>query len=143
MRLWSLHPQYLDAQGLVALWREALLAQAVLRGKTRGYQHHPQLQRFRSHPQPVSAINAYLSRIHDEATARGYSFDSRKVGPVRRVASIPVATGQLEYEWLHLLRKLRKRSPDAYRRWRGTETPRRHPLFRRVGGPVAEWEKVK
>ncbi|HEU5178767.1 MAG TPA: pyrimidine dimer DNA glycosylase/endonuclease V, partial [Burkholderiales bacterium] len=32
MRLWSLHPKYLDARGLVALWREALLAQAVLRG---------------------------------------------------------------------------------------------------------------
>jgi hypothetical protein len=143
MRLWSLHPQYLDAQGLVALWREALLAQAVLRGKTRGYQHHPQLQRFRSHPQPISAINAYLSRIHAEATARGYSFDAAKVGPVRRVASIPVTTGQLEYEWLHLLRKLRKRSPDAYRRWRATGAPRRHPLFRRVGGPVAEWEKTK
>jgi hypothetical protein len=33
MRLWSLHPEYLDANGLVALWREALLAQAFLQGK--------------------------------------------------------------------------------------------------------------
>jgi hypothetical protein len=29
-RIWSLHPKYLDARGLVALWREGLLAQAVL-----------------------------------------------------------------------------------------------------------------
>jgi hypothetical protein len=36
MRLWTLHPKYLDARGLVALWREALLAQKVLRGATRG-----------------------------------------------------------------------------------------------------------
>lgn len=43
MRLWSLHPQYLDAKGLVALWREGLLAQAVLAGQTRGYKRHPQL----------------------------------------------------------------------------------------------------
>lgn len=31
-----MHPRYLDAKGLVALWREALLVQAVLRGETRG-----------------------------------------------------------------------------------------------------------
>ena len=37
MRLWSLHPRCLDAKGLVALWREGLLAQEVLRGKTRDY----------------------------------------------------------------------------------------------------------
>ncbi len=34
MRLWTLHPKYLDPRGLVALWREALFAQAVLRGWT-------------------------------------------------------------------------------------------------------------
>ena len=60
MRLWSLHPKYLDARGLVALWREALLAQAVLRGETRGYRHHPQLARF----DDVGAIAQYLSLIH-------------------------------------------------------------------------------
>ena len=43
MRLWSIHPRYLDSMGLVALWREALLAQAVLRGETKGYKFHPQL----------------------------------------------------------------------------------------------------
>jgi len=48
MRLWSLHPAYLDARGLGALWREGLLAQAVLRGKTRGYRSHPQLERWRA-----------------------------------------------------------------------------------------------
>ena len=32
MRLWSLHPCYLDPAGLVAVWREGLLARAVLRG---------------------------------------------------------------------------------------------------------------
>ena len=41
MKLWSIHPKYLDAKGLVALWREALLAQKVLDGKTEGYKNHP------------------------------------------------------------------------------------------------------
>ena len=53
MRLWSLDPAHLDRQGLVACWREALLAQAVLAGRTRGYRHHPQLERFRVVPGPV------------------------------------------------------------------------------------------
>ena len=143
MRLWSLHPRYLDAQGLVALWREALLARAVLRGKTRGYQHHPQLERFRAHPCPVSAVNRFLSHVHAEASARGYAFDARKVGPLRRVESIAVTTGQLKYEWEHLLRKLKRRSPQVYRRWRATDPPRTHPLFRKVRGGIAAWEKVK
>ena len=68
MRLWSLHPRYLDRAGLVALWREALLAQAVLRGATRGYRRHPQLVRFRSHPDPEGAIAAYLEGICREAS---------------------------------------------------------------------------
>ena len=106
MRLWSLHPRYLDTKGLVALWREALLAQAVLRGRTRGYKHHPQLERFRAHASPRLAINAYLAAVHEEATARGYSFARRKVGQVRRVARIDVTRGQLDYEWRHLRRKL-------------------------------------
>ncbi len=143
MRLWSLHPRYLDAQGLVALWREALLAQAVLRGRTRGYQHHPQLERFRAHPQPVSAVNFYLAQVHAEATARSYSFDAKKVGPVRDIAPIPVAAGQLRYEWMHLLRKLERRSPEAHRVWRSTKSPESHPLFRKVRGSVASWEKIQ
>ena len=88
MRLWSLHPKYLDPQGLVALWREALLAQAVLRGKTKGYRHHPQLERFTSHRSPRLAINAYLGSIYEEAASRGYAFDRRKIGPIRAVPRI-------------------------------------------------------
>ena len=142
MRLWSLHPKYLDPQGLVALWREALLAKAVLRGETRGYRNHPQLDRFKAHPQPRSAINAYLAAVHDEAMRRGYSFDRTKVGPVRTLPSIPVASGQLDHEWQHLLRKLAVRSPDTYGRWSKRKSPACHPLFRRRPGPVASWERT-
>jgi pyrimidine dimer DNA glycosylase len=141
MRLWTLHPQYLDAKGLVALWREALLAKAVLRGKTRGYRHHPQLARFRAHRSPRSAINAYLAAVHAEATARGYEFDRRKIGPVRALAPIPATSGQIAYEQRHLMRKLSVRDAARHRQWRGAKTLKCHPLFRRVRGPVAAWER--
>src|SRR4030095_10972843 len=98
MRLWTLHPRYLDSQGLVALWREALLAKAVLRGETRGYRHHPQLARFRAPASPRAAIHASLAAVHAEATARGYAFDHRKIGPRRRVPPIAATSGQVAYE---------------------------------------------
>src|SRR5580765_628818 len=104
MRLWSVHPSYLDRQGLLALWREALLARAVLRGRTRGYRHHPQLDRFRSHRQPAAAISTYLRAVHAEATRRGYVFDGSKVGRGRVRTLMTVTAGQMAHEWEHLLR---------------------------------------
>ena len=141
MRLWTLHPKYLDPQGLVALWREALLARAVLRGETKGYRHHPQLARFQSHSAPRSAINAYLRSVLHEADARGYSFDRAKVGPVRGSIHLNGNSGQVAYEWHHLLAKLRSRSPALHRRWRGITSPETHPLFSIVPGPVEAWER--
>ena len=133
---------YLDPQGLVALWREALLARAVLRDETRGYKHHPQLQRFQSHASPRLAINAYLAAVHAEATARGYSFDRTKIGVVRTVEPIAATSGQLGYEWEHLLRKLATRNPVLFERWRDLDAPQCHPLFVTGPGPVAAWERL-
>ena len=141
MRLWSLHPRYLDPQGLVALWREALLAKAVLGGRTRGYTRHPQLERFRAHAHPGLAINAYLAAVHDEAGRRGYAFDGTKVGPVSRVDPIAVADAQLAHEWRHLCAKLAVRSPALLARWRDVATTECHPLFQARPGPVASWER--
>jgi hypothetical protein len=142
MRLWTIHPCYLDAQGLVALWRESVLARAVLRGRTRGYRHHPQLTRFLAHPSPRYAINAYLAAIHAEATERGYRFDAGKIGPVRGVQTMPTTTGQVSYEWRHLLNKLAARNPGLFRRWRAVRVPRCHPLFDCVAGPREPWERI-
>lgn len=141
MRLWSLHPRYLDPQGLVALWREALLAQAVLRGRTKGYRHHPQLQRFRAHAAPRSAINAYLAEVHAEAERRGYAFDRSKIRRVRRIARMPVTSGQVGHEWRHLMKKLARRDSKLHWQWRGISRPGIHPVFRRVRGAVESWEK--
>lgn len=141
MRLWSLHPRHLDPQGLVALWREGLLARHVLHGLTRGYRNHPQLDRFKAHPQPQHAIDAYLAVVQEEATARGYRFDRSKLGPILRVAPIVVARGQLEHERAHLLAKLAQRNPQLHERWRDAAFDV-HPLFTPVDGGIAAWERA-
>jgi hypothetical protein len=102
MRLWSLHPRYLDAKGLVALWREGLLAQKVLAGATRGYRHHPQLVRFQEQADALGVIAAYLHEVQLEAERRGYRFDASKIGRRALTAKLQVTQGQLCYEADHL-----------------------------------------
>lgn len=142
MRLWTLHPRYLDRQALLALWREGLLARAVLRGETRGYRHHPQLDRFRDHPVPRSAIDAYLVAVHAEATARGYAFDRSKIGRMQAVEPIAATHGQVAHEWAHLQAKLAVRNPQLLAQWADVGLPECHPLFRPCEGPVATWERI-
>ncbi len=144
MRIWTVHPKFLDAKGLVALWREALLAKAVLEGKTKGYRRHPQLIRFREHEQPVTAISEYLRIVHKESLNRGYRFDASKIpGKFVRIDCIEETRGQLDYEWTHLLRKLEARDHQAFVRLSaGTVCAEPHPLFRIVDGAVREWEVV-
>ena len=141
MRLWSIHPKYLDAKGLVALWREALLAQAVLQNKTKGYRNHPQLNRFRSAPDPVSAIGTYLRSVYTESCRRGYSFSADKICSQEQAGKIAVTKGQVEYEWQHFLRKMKERSPEIFRSSRKVSMPNHHPLFRVKAGGKEEWEK--
>mgnify|MGYP002401173826 CR=1 FL=1 len=141
MRLWSLHPRYLDRVGLVALWREALLAQAVLAGATRGYRHHPQLLRFRSHPDPAAAIAGYLGEVQREAARRGYRFDAGKIGRPATAIPLPVTSGQLRHEREHLLRKLLRRDPLCARAREGAGEPAPHPLFTVVPGAAEPWER--
>ena len=133
---------YLDAQGLVALWREALLAREVLRGRTRGYRQHPQLIRFQCCASPCTAINRYLALVYAEACARGYAFDGSKLGRTGSAQRIRVTDGQLAYEWQWLLGKLRLRSPAVHRRHAGVSRPVAHSIFRVTPGPVADWERV-
>ena len=141
MRIWTLHPEYLDAAGLVALWREALLAKAVLRGRTRGYTRHPQLERFRAAHDPVAAINAYLRVVYKEAVRRGYRFDAGKLRGKHASSKLSGTRGQIDFEWSHLLLKLQRRSPEKYRQLIRISKPRAHPQFRVRSGPRAEWEK--
>lgn len=142
MRLWSLHPKHLDRMGLLALWREGLLAQKVLLGETRGYRSHPQLRRFSENSDPLLAIGSYLAAVAEEAARRDYSFDSSRISRSGSPALIRVGAGQVGYEWNHLLNKLKARAPEIYDANRALPAPEVHPLFLVVPGGVEEWEKV-
>lgn len=143
MRLWSLHPGYLDASGLTAQWREGLLAQAVLAGRTRGYTQHPQLTRWRATPDPLGALASFLDGIHAESLARDYRFDPTRIDAVDRWPGlVEVTAGQVAFEREHLLAKLRERSPEHAPVLQADADARVHPLFRVVPGPIADWERA-
>lgn len=140
MRLWTLHPRYLDTKGLLAVWREGLLAQKVLQNQTVGYRNHPQLKRFRASSNPIGAIAVYLRGICQEAARRGYKFQEDKINPSEFQDTIPCTRGQLLYEWNHLQAKLRRRDLNRYKELEDVVEPEPHPLFCIVEGEVEEWE---
>jgi hypothetical protein len=141
MRIWSLHPKYLDTKGLVELWRETLLAKHVLEGKTKGYKNHPQLNRFKIYSKPLEAINFYLNIVYKEAVERGYEFDVSKFKKVKPLKLI-VTNGQMEYERNHLLAKLKTRNPVKYKAVKTVDSFEPHPLFTIVKGSVEDWEVI-
>ncbi len=141
MRLWSIHPQYLDAKGLVALWREGLLAQHVLAGKTKGYRHHPQLLRFKEHDNALVAIAAYLYWVSAEADKRDYNFNRTKImADVDDNLLLTVTSAQLNYEFKHLYNKLKIRAPEKRVDLSDINVIQPHPLFLVTGGDIEPWE---
>ena len=140
MRLWTLHPKYLDSKGIVALWRESLLAKHVLEGKTRGYTNHPQLYRFKQSTAPLHAINAYLAIVIAEAESRTYRFDREKIMWDFNPVKIPVTSGQIEYEWEHLMRKLFERDKARYQSLKDIQKIEIAGIFRKYNGGIADWE---
>lgn len=145
MRLWSIHPAYLDTKGLVACWRESLLAQKVLFGETKGYKNHPQLERFRNaDSHDMLLVGMYLLGIYRESERRGMNFDYDKIRKPLPTQPLPVTTDQLHYEIKHLVGKLQKRGHDFWSRqmqaaW---SDPIPHPLFYSIPGEIEPWEKV-
>ncbi len=142
MRLWSIHPKYLDSKGLVALWREALLAQKVLQNETKGYRNHPQLIRFKNTDNPLGAICTYLDEIHQESLKRGYNFNKSKIHSNRCTSKIKVTKGQLNYEFLHLKKKLKIRDFNAYQKIRAIKNPEPSQIFNIVDGGIESWERI-
>lgn len=142
MRLWTIHPRHLDVKGLLAVWREGLLAQQVLLNRTRGYKNHPQLRRFKSCADPAGSVAAYLRAVHEEAARRGYNFSGEKIAASDFDGVIACARGQLLYEWEHLKNKVRLRDARWYKELEGVGEPDAHPVFEIVEGGVEDWELV-
>lgn len=111
MRLWSIHPKYLDSKRLVTQWREALLCRAILDGKTKGYKEHPHFLRVKSHSQPYYFINSFLYVIWEEGKQRKFQFDKSKLmeNLVQKYEEplqlMEVTEGQVQYEFDFLQKK--------------------------------------
>ncbi len=144
MRIWSVHPKYLDAKGLVALWRETLLAKNVLAGNTKGYKNHPQLIRFKNAADPLLAINLYLAEVYRESLTRSYNFNKNKfIFGGEKSLKLTVTKGQIEYEWQHLLNKLKIRDINRSKKLKmGIKKIEVHPIFIVIEGGVEEWEII-
>ena len=142
MRIWSLHPKYLDTKGLVALWRETLLAKNVLEGNTNGYKNHPQLNRFKNSGNAIGCVNQYLKEVYEESLNRGYRFDKNKFNTTTQPTTLTVTSSQIEYEKNHLLKKLATRNPARFQLLLHEKNLELHPLFIVVEGKVEEWEII-
>lgn len=142
MRIWSVHPKYLDSKGLVALWRETLLAKKVLEGNTKGYKNHSQLVRFKALQDPNNAINYYLSELYEHSVERGYNFSKDKFCKNCYPITMQVTDKQLAYEFEHLLRKLAVRDRQRFEELQATEIIEPHPIFEVISGEIATWEVV-
>jgi hypothetical protein len=142
MRIWSLHPKYLDAKGLVALWRESLLAKHVLEGNTKGYKNHPQLSRFKNSGNAVGCINQYLDAVYKNSVERGFNFNKNKINPDFIPTRLTVTNKQIKFEMKHLLRKLETRDPGQFQKLSRERKINAHPLFRIIAGEIEEWEII-
>jgi hypothetical protein len=145
MRLWTIHPKYLDQKGLVAVWREGLLAKKVLEGKTKGYKYHPQLKRFQECDDSMIAINQYLNEIYNEGEKRGYRFDKSKIEikNTRNNEKIEVTRKQIQYEFELLKSKISKRDNDKYMKIKDIKEIEINELFTLKEGEIGSWEKEK
>jgi hypothetical protein len=142
MRIWSIHPKYLDVKGLVALWRETILAKNVLEGKTNGYKNHPQLIRFKNSANPLQGINQYLAAVYKESQIRGFHFNKDKLKIYNEPVTLTVTRKQIEYETQHLLKKLKTRDMERYQRLLNETNIEPHPIFKIIDGEIEVWEIV-
>ena len=60
---------------------------------TTGYRHHPQLIRFRLHPQPLQAMGVFLAGLAGEAEQRGYHFNKTRILQLETVNQIEEPMG--------------------------------------------------
>lgn len=151
MRVWSIHPKYCDTPRLNGMWREGLLAKAVIEGTTPkgGYRKHSQAERLKVHPDPVKLINHILYEVWKVAQERGFKYDIKKLN--KRIVDEPLSTklevtrGQIEYEFNFMQHKIgavdtRYKINTEEVRKNGIEV---NPCFKIVPGDIMDFEKEK
>lgn len=142
MRLWSIHPKYLDKAWLLACWREWLLAKKVLEWNTKWYKNHPQLLRFKETQNSILAINSFLSQIYLESKNRWYKFQIEKIEFNDFIWIIKVTEGQLRYEMSHLLKKLQLRDTVNFEKLKNTSIINSNPVFEVIPWEIETWERL-
>lgn len=143
MRIWSIHPKYLDNIGLIACWRETLLTKHVLLGLTKGYKNHSQLLRFKNSSSPIDYINFYLNELYIESQNRNYNFNKNKIGKFKNnLEKINITNKQIEYEFNHLILKLKIRSKEKYEEIKNIKNIEANNLFNIINGEIESWEKI-
>ncbi len=145
MRLWSLHPSYLDIQELFSTWKEGLLAFSVINNPETQLHNHPQLIRFKISGDPIGTLGFYLNEIFLEAKNRGFNFEGSKIESINTSISISVTLGQLDYEAMNLLNTLQERDKTKFSDLNSIfkqKDVKTHPLFYIISGPVEKWEKI-
>ncbi len=141
MRLWSLDPKYLDVKGLCGLWREGIMARNVLLGIKKGYENHPQLERFQKQEDPITFIDTYLLDVYNESMRRNYNFKRGKFASKFTDSKIEVTQGQIDYEFKHLKRKLKIRDIDGYNQLLKVKTIELNTVFKVISGDIESWER--
>lgn len=160
MRLWTIHPSFLDQKGLCGLWRETLVGlKALEKGPGAPWYNHPQLARFKVYPNGLAMLAEYAEHVLDEGHKRGYNFNTALLEPYLELyemnfdGCIMVTKGQFDYEVEHFIRKLASRDEMRYQLYMEKMGPRSlyqpkievfvpNPVFRIVDGPIEVWEKV-
>lgn len=142
MRLWSIHPKYLDRAWLLACWREWLLAKKVLEWNTKWYKNHPQLIRFKQLREPLVWINAFLSQIYLESVRRWYKFNSDKICLVSDINIIKVTEWQVQFEVKHLSNKLLIRDYERYLILSKNNKIDINSIFELIPWDIELWEKI-
>jgi Pyrimidine dimer DNA glycosylase len=150
MRLWSFDPSCLDQRGLCGLWREVLVGlRAFEKGPGAPWYNHPQLTRFKQHPNGLGVLAEYAEYVLNEGHKRGYKFNARHLDPylelydVNFTGAIQVTEGQFGYEIEHFMRKLAIREPIRYTNYLNEPKFSPHPIFTIVDGDIESWEKRK
>ena len=131
MSLCTIHPKYLDKQGLISLWREGLLAQKVLNGEVNIQLNSPLWEKLKKSQNPLRAIGAYLSFVAAEGARRGYKFSHEKIlYPNFESYEIKVKPQDLIFEMTHLRNKLKMRDQHKWDEISKVSEVSPHPFIR-------------
>lgn len=156
MRLWTIHPKYLDGKRLTSQWKEGIQMMHIWKeigenpepAKRLGYVSHPQVRRLSNLLVADSGLislllHQHLTAVHEESVQRSYSFNKKLIDDLapdcKNAPKVYVTMGQVAYEFALMATKnnewSQKVAIDPYMLC--------NPIFQVVSGSIESWEKTK